>query len=147
MSENSGYQFLEDIAIADVAFRAWAPDLSGLFEQAAQATIETMLPELMQLRATEHRPVELNEAALDMLLFDFLQELIYYKDAERLLLLPQTVAVTGRSGDYQLKGILYGEPIDPRRHGLNADVKAVTLYRFEVKQTDSGWEATVVLDV
>jgi len=27
------------------------------------------------------------------------------------------------------------------------DVKAVTLYRFELRQLDSGWEATVILDV
>jgi SHS2 domain-containing protein len=27
------------------------------------------------------------------------------------------------------------------------DVKAVTLHRFRVEQTPSGWEATVILDI
>ena len=35
-----------------------------------------------------------------------------------------------------------GEPLDPARHALGADVKGVTLHRLQVVQTPKGWEAT-----
>jgi SHS2 domain-containing protein len=40
-----------------------------------------------------------------------------------------------------------GEPINPAKHALGADVKGVTLHRLQVVPTPAGWEATVVLDV
>jgi SHS2 domain-containing protein len=41
----------------------------------------------------------------------------------------------------------YGEEIDPQRHGLLADVKAVSLHNFVVEKAPEGWRATVILDV
>ena len=41
----------------------------------------------------------------------------------------------------------HGEPIDPQRHRLRVDVKAVTLHRFSIEKTAQGWEATVILDI
>jgi len=46
-----------------------------------------------------------------------------------------------------LVATLRGERIDPDRHGLRADVKAVTLHGFSLVRRGSGWEATVVLDI
>lgn len=147
MKTDAGYRYLDDIAVADVAFEAVAPDLSDLFTQAARATTEVMLDNPADLAMREHRSIALREEAVDMLLFDFLQELIYYKDADRLLLLPEQVDVTQDEDGYRLTAELGGEPIDPPRHQLNADVKAVALYRFRVEPMDTGWRATVVLDV
>lgn len=147
MIENSGYLFLDDIAIADIAFIAHGPSLSELYRQAARATTEVMLEDLDQLRLEENRNLDLEDEELEILLFDFLQELVYYKDAEQLLLLPKSVDVTLTQGGYRLQASLAGETIDPRRHSLNADIKAVSLHRFRVEPTEGGWQAAVVLDV
>ncbi|NTV43837.1 MAG: archease, partial [Syntrophobacteraceae bacterium] len=40
-----------------------------------------------------------------------------------------------------------GEKIDPDRHDLIVDVKAVTFHHFRVEQTRHGWEAMVILDL
>lgn len=48
---------------------------------------------------------------------------------------------------YTLKGELYGEVLDPNKHKLHVDIKAITLHRFKVVQGEKGWEATVVLDI
>ena len=37
-----------------------------------------------------------------------------------------------------------GEQLDPQRHQMRVDVKAVTLHRFRVEQTEQGWEAFVI---
>lgn len=143
-----GYEFLEDIAIADVAFRAWAPDLESLFWQCGEATTAVMVDDPSQVEARVRRTVELrDEANPEWLLFDFLQEIIYFKDAEALLLRPQRVSVTDQGGAYALQAELAGETIDPQRHALNADVKAVTMHRFALRHTNHGFEAEVVLDI
>ena len=48
---------------------------------------------------------------------------------------------------YRLRAEAIGETIDPGRHSLLADVKAVTLHRLVVERTPDGWRAVVVLDV
>jgi SHS2 domain-containing protein len=48
---------------------------------------------------------------------------------------------------YALQAELVGEPIDPHRHELLADVKAVTLHGLCVERVDSAWRAEVTLDV
>jgi len=40
------YEFLEDVAIADIAFRAWGKDLEQLFLTAGDATINVMIENL-----------------------------------------------------------------------------------------------------
>ena len=87
-----GYHFLEDIAIADIAFEAWGKDLEELFIAAGDATVNTMVDNLEAIEATETRSFELEDDALDMLLFNFLQEFIYYKDSEFI----GKVAISGR---------------------------------------------------
>ena len=52
-----------------------------------------------------------------------------------------------RDGALVLEAEARGEPLDPLRHRLQADVKAVTLHRLRVEQTARGWEASVVLDI
>lgn len=146
-AETRGYQFLDDIAIADVAFAAYAPNLSELFQECARATTEVMLEDLDQLVRRESRSLDLADEELEMLLFDFLQELVYYKDADELLLLPERVEVSLKDGGYRLRAKLSGERIAPERHSLNADVKAVSLHQFRVEPSGDGWQAAVVLDI
>jgi len=82
-----------------------------------------------------------------MLLFDFLQELIYFKDAERLLLRVRNVQVDEKDEIYFLKTEAAGETLDAARHHQRADVKAVTLHNFAVEKENDGWKATVLLDI
>lgn len=141
------YEYLEDIAIADVAFEVWANDLEELFIEAADATMNVMVEELDSILSVEKRKIELHAEELDMLLFSFLQELIYYKDSECLLLRVKELQIDRKDHLYTLKAIAVGEVIDPDKHKLGADIKAVTLHRFRLERTNRGWEALVILDV
>lgn len=141
------YEFLEDIAIADIAFHAWGPNLETVFTAAGDAVVNTMIDNLGAIALQETRTVTLENEALDMLLFNFLQEFIYYKDSQRLLLRTQQVQITPSSRDYWLKATLQGEALDPDRHHQRVDVKAVTLHRFQLQSTPEGWKATVILDI
>lgn len=141
------YQYRGDIAHADVAFDAWAKTLEELFRDAARATVQVMAENLEGIRRTQTVEVRLTQENEEMLLFDFLNELIFYKDARRLLLLPAELTITRGESGLELDVTLQGEEIDPARHEMNTDVKAVTMLRYSVEETDEGWRATVVLDV
>jgi SHS2 domain-containing protein len=141
------YEFVDELTVADIAFRAWGHDLAETFVAAADAVMNTMVENLEAIQPHDTRFLSLEDEALDMLLFNFLQELVYYKDAEQLLLRIQELCIVDDHQAYTLQATVVGEPIDPDRHHMQVDVKAVTLHHFSLTQTEHGWEATVILDI
>jgi SHS2 domain-containing protein len=141
------YEFLEDVATADIAFRAWGKDLQEVFKAAGDATINTMIEDLDSIELKETRTFRLEDDQLDLLLFNFLQELVYYKDSELLLLRSSQIEFEEKDGKYQLSAVLQGETLDRDRHQQRVDVKAVTLHRFQLEKTNDGWTAMVILDI
>jgi SHS2 domain-containing protein len=141
------YEFLEDIATADIAFSAWGKDLEETFIAASDATMNVMVENLDSIQPLERREIQLQNEALDMLLFDLLQELIYYKDSEKLMLRIHQIQIKKEEHQYVLKAVALGEKLDPNRHPTRADVKAVTLHRFQLVKTDRGWETQIILDI
>ncbi|MUL36172.1 archease [Gloeocapsopsis dulcis] len=141
------YEYLEDIAIADIAFHAWGKDLEELFIAAGDATMNAMIDNLAAIEVQETRNFSLENDALDLLLFNFLQEFIYYKDSELLLLRAQKVEFAEKDKIHHLKAVTQGEKLNPNKHHQRIDVKAVTLHRFQLEKTDDGWKTVVILDI
>ncbi len=141
------YKYLEEIGTADIAFEATGRDLAQLFTAAADATMNVMIDNLNSIEPRETRQIELSNNEIDMLLFDFLQELIYFKDAERLLLRARNIRIEERDKRYFVTAKAVGERLDATRHHQRADVKAVTLHGFSVEKEDGGWKARVLLDI
>jgi len=141
------YEYLDNLAIADIAFVATGRDLPETFIAAAEATLKVMIENPEDIERRERRDLSCENEALDLLLFDFLNELIYYKDAGRLMLRVRDVSISGRDGAYRLQALAEGETLDATRHEQRADVKAVTLHKFSLEQVPEGWRATVILDV
>lgn len=142
------FRFLEDIAVADAAFEAVGDSPSELFTAAGQAAVETMVNPAT-VGVNWGRTVQRDDAALSDLLFDWLNEIVYTKDAQAVLFSRVAADVTYDSNRrvWRLKGELIGETIDPERHELRADVKAVTKHLYDVRQEGAQWKARVVLDI
>jgi protein archease len=141
------YRFLDDAPTADTGFAAGGATLDECFRSAADATLATMLANPESLRAIERRSVTVRHEDLELALVKLLDELVYYKDAESLLLRASDVRVERRADEWVVTAVLEGEAIDRSRHELAADVKAITVHRLRVGRTAHGWEATVVLDI
>lgn len=148
------YRFLEDTAIADVAFEAEGRTLKELFEAAALAVTGTMVKNVGEMAWTAVKNFKIEAEDVEMLLFHFLQELIYLKDAELLLFNAYDLDVGRNMLDigldvqgWRLCGRAWGERIDADRHELLVDVKAVSLHDYRVEETPEGWRATVILDI
>jgi len=141
------YRYLEGIATADVAFEAWGATPEETFLAAADATLNTMVEEIGTVAPRERRAFSLAADSLDLLLLELLQELVYHKDAGRLLLRVRDLRIEESGSGFRLHADAIGETIDPEKHSLLADVKAVTLHRLVVERVPDGWRAVVVLDV
>jgi SHS2 domain-containing protein len=141
------YHYLEEIGTADIAFEATGRDLPELYAAAADAMMNVMIDNLDAIEPRETRQIELSNDKIEMLLFDFLQELIYFKDAKRLLLRVREAQIVQKDEVYFLRAKVAGERLDDVRHQQRADVKAVTLHRFSVRECDGVWKARVLLDI
>ena len=141
------YRYIEDEATADIAFEASGKDLPQVFKNAGDALMNVMIENLEAIQPRETRITDLDNEALDLLLLDFLQELIYYKDAEKLLLRADDVQIVKDNERWHLRSIWKGEQLDPRRHHQLVDVKAVTLHHFVLEQVNHSWRAHVILDI
>ncbi len=143
----AGYIYLEDVAIGDVAFKAWGRTREEMFVEAARAMMNCMIKDLHEIDLHEIRLIHIYADAIDLLLFRFLQELLYYKDAERLLFARFIISIQEKNNGFELTGDVVGEFIDPRRHNLGVDVKAVTLHQFDVSRQLQVWNAFIILDI
>jgi SHS2 domain-containing protein len=128
---------------ADLGLRVRAPDVNALFTEAGAALFAAIVDELETVRPDRRLDVEIAGADLEYLLFDWLRELLYRFDAEHLLLARFEVSV-GRDG---LKGSAWGEPIDPARHVLSHEVKAITYHGLRVERDGDCWAAEVIVDI
>lgn len=139
------YRYLDDVAIADAAFEARGATLSELFATAAEAVTGLMV-DPATLAPKVERQITLSSDALDRLLYDWLSELVVFKDSEQLLFARFDVAIH-ENGGYRLEAVARGETIDPGRHRLRSDVKAITFHLFEVRHDADGCFARVVVDI
>jgi SHS2 domain-containing protein len=140
------YAFVEDIALADCAVDVEGRDLNDVFATAARALADLMVdPATVPPRI--RRTVSLTAPALDLLLYDWLSELIFRKDRDGEVFTSARVDVRG-GGPYHLTAQLEGGAIEPGTTELRADPKAVTLHQFALSQShDDGWRARVVIDI
>lgn len=139
------YRFLDAVAIADCALEVEGADLDDLFATAAQALAEVMV-DPVTVAATVERTVTLTAPSLDLLLYDWLAELIFLKDQEEMIFPRSKVRVTTNS-PCRLEATLVGGLIDRGRTALRADAKAVTFHQFTLERRSPDWYARVVIDI
>ncbi len=138
------WELLESVAIADCALDLEGRTLDDLFRAAAEAFTET-LTDAASIEPRESIPLALEAPAVDLLLIDWLNEILYRFDVHQLLV--GAVEVRVDAAVAALHGTLRGEPFDTTRHRIKVLVKAVTYHALEVRQDQDGWHATVVFDI
>jgi SHS2 domain-containing protein len=142
----STFRFLEDIAMADTAFEAKGESVEEVFRGATQALLESMANPATVSRGWE-RAIERRDADSSALLFDWLSEVVYWKDAAGVVFREAPLTLTLEGDVWLLRARLIGAPVDQQTQELHADVKGVTKHLYELKQTGGCWQVNVVLDV
>ena len=135
------YEFFEHTA--DLGLRARAADPDALFADMATALFAAVVEDLSAVRPEQRVELEIAGTDLDYLLFDWLRELLVRFDADHLVFARFEVKV----GETGVSGVAWGEPLDPARHLLSHEVKAITYHDLRVEREADGWVAEVIVDI
>jgi SHS2 domain-containing protein len=128
---------------ADLGLRIRAENLDTLFAEAARALFSVIVTDLTTVRPLARRDLTLPRDDRELLLFDWLKQLLFWWDAEHLLF----GKFEAHIADQGLTAIAWGEPLDRERHQLEHEVKAITYHGLRVEATDTGWLAEVIVDI
>lgn len=134
---------------ADTGFRAVAPGLPALFEEAARALADVTADIPAGTRPASWTPIELVAADLPGLAYGWLNQLIAEGEIGRATLAAVAVRAVepAPGGGWRLAAdvgfVSLGAPgVEVRR-----PPKSATYHRLEVTSTDGGWSMTAYLDV
>ena len=132
-----------DITTADVAFIAHGKDLNELFENSAIALFEVMV-DTEKVEKKVKKTVEVEGDDLESMMFSWLNELLFLYGSEGLVfsLFKVSVDLKGK----KVKGECFGEYVNPEKHEVKTEVKAVTFHKLSVWK-DENWNARVILDI
>ena len=139
-------RFLEDVALADLAFEVTGESLEDVFHGATQALVESMANPATVPGGWKRR-IERRDTDQSALLFNWLSEMVYWKDAAGVVFREAPLTLTREGDVVLLRACLIGSPVDRQSQELRTDIKGVTKHLYELKQNGGQWKAKVVLDV
>jgi SHS2 domain-containing protein len=128
---------------ADLGLRVRATDLNTLFVEAAECLFSAVLEDISTVRPLIATTVELTGTDREFLLFDWLRDLLMRCDEDHVVFGKFEVHVR----DDGLTGTAWGEPLDPTRHLLAHEVKAITYHELKVEKTLDGWLTEIIVDI
>jgi len=128
---------------ADLGLRAQAATQELLFLEMAYALTESIVEPLETIQPRESRAIAIDGTDPEWLLMDWLRGLLGMFESERWL----TRQIELHFTQDGLQAILWGEPMDPARHPLSHEVKAITYHGLICRPIDTGWLAEVIVDI
>jgi SHS2 domain-containing protein len=128
---------------ADLGLRVRAATKEELFAEAGRGLMAMIVANLDAVSPVQSRTLEIRGGDLSLLLFDWLNELLYAFEADKLLLSRFDVRLEGDT----LRAVCWGEEMDPQRHVMEHEVKAITYHQLRVEETEGGWLAEVIVDI
>jgi|PlaIllAssembly_1097288.scaffolds.fasta_scaffold1422234_1 SHS2 domain-containing protein len=130
----------------DIGIRLRGETLEALMQSALEAFTDAVV-DRSTVRDVDAGAVSCRAPAPDLLLHEFLSEVLYQFDARGRLSAGADVTITREAGDWVLDARTSGEQIDAARHQPRVIVKGVTYHALSAAETAEGWEGTVILDI
>jgi SHS2 domain-containing protein len=128
---------------ADLGLRVQADSLDALFIDAAHGLLAMLVANPQAVRPLQTKTITLTADEPSYLLFDWLSELLYAFDTEKLLLAEFDLQIQ----DNHLAATCRGETMDPTRHHMDHEVKAITYHGLKIEKSSAGWHAEVIVDI
>ena len=125
---------------ADLSLRVWGEDLRALFEHAALGMMSLLGGETSPGGDTLRESIKLRAPDYEMLLVDWLTELLYLIEDRGILI--SRVAVTCVSGM-----VIEAEVSGGHATSIDKHIKAATYHNLSIRRTGEGYETTIVFDV
>ena len=117
---------------ADIGFKSYGKNLNEAFENAGLA-IFNIISDTEDIKPTDEISFEITSEDEVSLLYDYLEELLFYHEVEFMLFSEFHVEI---DENLHLKAIIKGEPINWDKHERKTEIKAITFHKMHVKKTD-----------
>ncbi len=127
---------------SDLGLEATADTLGELFQALGEGAAGQICP--AGVEPAETRELRAEAEDVEYLAVEFLGELLALLHLEHFLVATVRVEEISERG---VRAVVAGEPVDPARHELGAEVKAVTYHQLKVAREAGGWIARVILDL
>ena len=135
------YEWFEHTA--DLGLRVRAPDLETLFRDAARGLVAMVAEPEPTGAAVRRREFRIEAASRELLLFDWLAELLFVLETERVLLGDFVVTLE----DDRLRASASEFAFDRERYRPLREVKAITYHGLKVEPAAEGFLAEVIVDI
>lgn len=143
-----GHSFIDHTA--DVGIKVWADGREALFEEAASAMLE-LIVNRETVQPDINKTLRLEADNTEKLFLKWLKEILFILEKFSVVFATCRVQKIKPSNQTTnkliLTAILSGERIDPTRHDICTEIKAVTLHDFYLQEHGSVWEARVLFDI
>jgi SHS2 domain-containing protein len=128
---------------ADIGIVAYGTDIKQVFANAALGLFNLMA-DLDDFKEDVQRELELSAEDVEVLLVEWLNELIYIFDVEHIIFKRFEIE---RLTSTQIKARCFGEKIKPGQHKLKREIKAATYHMLRISKEDGGYKVQVIFDI
>lgn len=128
---------------ADLGLEVYGKNEKELFSNAAFAVFD-LIVDLQDVDIKETRRLVVKGADREDLLVNYLREILYMLNGKGMLLKDFSIL---EIDSRHLVGEVRGEPFNPDKHIIKAEIKAVTYHQVKVEKNKDGWKARVIFDV
>ena len=123
-------QYLEHAT--DAFIQVTAPNLTDAFTLAGQSVVDITL-DRKTIEEKEQRTLNVSGKDLRYLLLNWLEEVNYQLITEGFAIARFSLEIS-KNSTYELKSIIFGEPINLQKHHFKVEIKAPTFHMMEIKQ-------------
>ncbi len=127
---------------ADVGVKAWGEGLEEAVREIARGMFD-VITDIDTVDAVEEKVVEVESDSLEMLVVDFLSELVFVFEVEGMVFSDFKIEIH-EDDSYRLIARCFGEKMDLQKHPQGSAIKAVSYHEIEV---DRDGRVRIIFDV
>jgi SHS2 domain-containing protein len=128
---------------ADIGIVAYGDDIKQVFANAALGLFNLMA-DLDDFEEGLQRDLELSAEDVEVLLIEWLNELIYIFDVEHIIFKKFEIE---KLTSTEVKARCFGEKIKPGQHKLKREIKAATYHMLRISKEDGTYKVQVIFDI
>ena len=128
---------------ADIGIVAYGADIKLVFANAALGLFNLMA-DLDDFEEGLQRELELSAEDVEVLLIEWLNELIYIFDVEHIIFKKFEIE---KLTSTQVKARCFGEKMKPEQHKLKREIKAATYHMLRISKEDGTYKVQVIFDI
>jgi len=128
---------------ADIGIVAYGADIKQIFTNAALGLFNLMA-DLDNLKESVKREIDLSAEDVEVLLIEWLNELIYISEVDHILFKRFEIKELSNA---HLRAICFGEKIKPGQHRLKREIKAATYHMLQLNKQDGNYKVQIIFDI